>query len=53
MDWFHFAMSVRPFFMVWVALLMIGILVWFCWPTRRRQLDEHGRIPLNDDQFLP
>jgi len=52
-DWFHFAMWVRPFFMVWVALLVTGLLLWLCWPTRRSKLDEHARIPLNDDQLLP
>ena len=53
MDWFHFAMSVRPFFMVWVVLVMVGIVVALCRPRRRRELDEHSRIPLNDDQLLP
>jgi cbb3-type cytochrome oxidase subunit 3 len=50
MDWFHFAMAVRPFFMVWVVVLMAGILFAFCRPRRRRELDEHSRIPFNDDQ---
>jgi cbb3-type cytochrome oxidase subunit 3 len=50
MDWFHFAMAVRPFFMVWIVVLMAGILFAFCRPRRRRELDEHSRIPFNDDQ---
>ena len=51
MNWFDFAMAVRPIFMVWVVLLVVGGLCWYCRPLRRGHLDEHGRIPLNDDQL--
>ena len=50
MNWFDFAMALRPVFMVWVVLLVVGALAWYCRPRRRRLLDEYSRIPLNDDQ---
>ena len=34
---------------VWVMLLFIGIVAWAFWPKRRRRLEAHGRIPLDDD----
>jgi cbb3-type cytochrome oxidase subunit 3 len=53
MAWFDFAMSLRPYFMVWVVLVLAAILTWYCWPRRHAKFEEHGRIPLNDDQPLP
>ncbi len=53
MNWFDFAMSLRPVFMVWVVLLVTGVLLWYCRPRRRPLLDEYSRIPLKDDQPLP
>ncbi len=53
MNWFDFAMNLRPVFMVWVVLLVTGVLLWYCRPRRRRLLDEYSRIPLKDDQLLP
>jgi len=50
MNWFDFAMSLRPIFMVWVVLLVTGLLLWYCRPQRRRQLEEYGRIPFNEDR---
>jgi len=49
MNWFDFAMGLRPIFMVWVVLLVTGVLVWYCRPRRRRLLDEYSRIPFKDD----
>ena len=49
MNWFDFAMSLRPIFMVWVVLLVVGVLGWYCRPRRSRLLDEYARIPLEDD----
>jgi cbb3-type cytochrome oxidase subunit 3 len=51
MNWFNIAMDLRPFFMVWVVLLVTGVLLWYCRPHRRRLMDEYSRIPLKDDQL--
>jgi len=53
MTWFDLAMTLRPIFMVWVVLIVVLGLCWYCRPSRRSHFDEHGRIPLNDDQPLP
>jgi cbb3-type cytochrome oxidase subunit 3 len=53
MTWFDFAMALRPIFMVWVVLVVVVGLWWYCRPLRRRHLDEHGQIPLNDEQPQP
>jgi len=50
MNWFDFAMTLRPIFMVWVVLLVTGLLVWYCRPKRRSELDRYGRIPFDDPQ---
>lgn len=31
-------------------LLFLGIVAWAYWPTRKRKLQEHGQIPLRDDE---
>jgi len=49
MDWFDLAMTVRPFFMVWIALAVTGLLIWYCRPGRGRLHDRHSRIPFTDD----
>jgi len=40
----------RSFWVVWLGLLFIGIIVWVFWPGRRKEMESHGRIPLNDDE---
>jgi cbb3-type cytochrome oxidase subunit 3 len=49
MDWFNLAMSVRPYFMVWVVLLLAGILYVSLRPQRSKDLDAARLIPLGDD----
>ena len=49
MNWFDLAMSVRPLFMVWVALTVTGLVLWYCRPGRGRLHEQHSRIPFNDD----
>ena len=40
----------RQFWQVWLVLLFVGIVVWTLWPGRRREMDEHARIPLRDEE---
>ena len=49
MDWFGIAMSVRPYFMVWVVLLLAGILYVSLRKSRSSHLDEASRIPFTED----
>ena len=40
----------RRFWVVWLMLIFSGIVIWAFWPGNRTKLEEHGRIPLDDDQ---
>lgn len=40
---------VRSLWVVWLMALFIGIVAWVYWPKRKRDLESHGRIPLDDD----
>lgn len=39
----------RSLWLVWLMLLFVGIVAWAYWPKRKRKLEEHGRIPLRDE----
>lgn len=34
---------------VWFFLIFVGVVAWTMWPSRRRELESQGRIPLQDD----
>lgn len=36
--------------LVWLLLLFVGIVTWVFWPGRKKRLERHGRIPLEDDE---
>ncbi len=36
------------FWLVWMVILFVGIVVWVYWPGRKKTMDAHGRIPLDD-----
>jgi cbb3-type cytochrome oxidase subunit 3 len=40
----------RTFWVVWLFLLFALIVVWVMWPRRKKEMEEHGRIPLQDDE---
>lgn len=40
----------RSVWVVWFMLLFIGIVAWAFWPSRRRKLEDLGRIPLRGDE---
>jgi cytochrome c oxidase cbb3-type subunit 4 len=40
----------RSVWVVWFMLLFIGIVTWVLWPSRRRKLEDLGRIPLRGDE---
>ena len=39
----------RSFWVVWLMGLFVGIVIWVYWPKRKAEMEEHGRIPLEDD----
>lgn len=39
----------RQLWVVWLMLLFLGIVAWAFWPSRKRDLESKGRIPLEDD----
>jgi len=41
---------IRSFWLVWLVVLFAGIMIWTLWPGRKRKLEAHGRIPLEDDE---
>jgi cytochrome c oxidase cbb3-type subunit IV len=36
---------------LWFMALFIGICAWAFWPARRRDMEEHGRIPLRNGEI--
>jgi cytochrome c oxidase cbb3-type subunit 4 len=35
---------------LWLMVLFVGIVAWVYWPGRKREIEAHGRIPLDDDR---
>jgi cytochrome c oxidase cbb3-type subunit 4 len=42
----------RSLWLLWLALLFAGIVAYVFWPGRRRRLESHGRIPMEDDRVV-
>jgi cytochrome c oxidase cbb3-type subunit 4 len=40
----------RQLWVVWLMALFLGIAAWAFWPSRRKSLEDAGRIPLRDDE---
>lgn len=49
MDWISLYPLLRSLWVVWFFLLFGGIVAWTLWPSRRRRLEEHGAIPLRNE----
>ena len=41
---------VYSLWLLWLVLLFVGIVAWVFWPGRKRRLERHGRIPLDEDR---
>lgn len=35
---------------LWLMLIFIGICVWVFWPGRKKEMERHARIPLEEDE---
>lgn len=33
---------------LWLMLIFLGIVAWVFWPGRKKSMEEHSRIPLED-----
>ena len=40
---------VYSLWLLWLVLLFAAIVAWVFWPGRKRKLERHGRIPLDED----
>jgi len=49
MDIWAFYETLRSTWTLWFFLLFCGIVAWALWPSRKSELEAHGRIPLKDD----
>ncbi len=49
MDLLELYQTLRPLWIVWFALLFVGIVGWAYWPRRRATFEEHARIPFRED----
>jgi cytochrome c oxidase cbb3-type subunit 4 len=38
------------FWPLWLTVLFIGIVAWAYWPSRKGEMEAHGRIPFEDDR---
>ena len=50
MDFDAFYSGVRSLWVVWLMGLFIAVVVWAYWPRRKAEMEDHGRIPLRDDE---
>ncbi len=41
--------EVQSWWSVVLLIVFIGLIAWVFWPRRKRKLEEHGQIPLRDD----
>ncbi len=39
----------RSLWVLWLMAIFIGIVAWVMWPKRRKTMEEHGQIPLKDE----
>ncbi|HET6469805.1 MAG TPA: cbb3-type cytochrome c oxidase subunit 3 [Geminicoccaceae bacterium] len=40
---------IRSLWMVWLLLVFVAGVVWIMWPSRRQEMEEHGKIPFRSD----
>ena len=44
----HFANAVWP---LWLMVVFIGIVAWAFWPKNKAKMEQHGQIPLRNDDL--
>ena len=48
MDWGAIHHFLTKFWVLWLFIIFSAIVVWTMWPSRKKELEEQGRIPLDD-----
>jgi cytochrome c oxidase cbb3-type subunit IV len=43
--------TLKSLWVVWIAAVFVGIVVWAYWPRRKAAMEDHARIPLRDDEM--
>jgi len=46
-DWLY--SFVEPLWLLWLVGLFTILVIWVYWPSRKKQLEQYSRIPLEDD----
>jgi cytochrome c oxidase cbb3-type subunit 4 len=41
--------ALKSFWLLWLIALFVGIVAWAYAPRRKRRLQDHGSIPLRDE----
>jgi cytochrome c oxidase cbb3-type subunit 4 len=41
--------TLKSLWVVWFMALFVGIVIWAYWPKRKAEMEDHGQIPLRDD----
>ena len=49
MEWDAILHFLRQFWVLWLFIIFVAIVVWTMWPSRKKELEEQGRIPFKDD----
>ena len=50
MDWAAIHHFLTQFWVLWLFIIFAAIVVWTMWPSRKKELEKLGRIPLDDDK---
>lgn len=49
MGWDEIHHIAHQFWVLWLFIIFAAIVVWTMWPSRKKDLEEQGRIPFDDD----
>jgi len=41
--------ALHSMWVVWMVLVFVAIVIWTMWPSHKKRIESHGRIPLDDD----
>jgi cytochrome c oxidase cbb3-type subunit 4 len=41
--------ALRPYWGLWLMIVFLAIVAWTLWPKRKAEMEQHARIPLQDD----
>ena len=50
MDFASFSEALRPYWVVWLLLLFVGIVFWAFRPRNRKRFEDDGMIPFKNEE---